>query len=41
MSDFLKTWCFAGTVEYSSDGYNTAGTMSGANGGACYITADT
>lgn len=37
----IKTWCFAGPVEYHDDDYSTVGTMSGANGGACYITADT
>ena len=40
MSD-IKTWCFTGTVEYSDSDYSTVGTMSGINGGACYITADT
>lgn len=40
MSD-IKTWCFGGTVEYNSDEYHTTGTMSGSQGGACYITADT
>lgn len=37
----IKTWCFSGTVEYSDSDYSTVGTMSGAQGGACYITADT
>lgn len=40
MSD-IKTWCFGGTVAYHDDDYSTEGTMSGVNGGACYITADT
>ena len=40
MSD-IKTWCFTGSVEYHDDDYSTVGTMSGINGGACYITADT
>ena len=40
MSD-IKTWCFSGTVSYSDADYSTVGTMSGVNGGACYITADT
>ena len=40
MSD-IKTWTFAGSVAYHDDDYSTEGTMSGANGGACYITADT
>jgi hypothetical protein len=41
MSDILKTWCFAGSVAFSDANYSTVGTMSGVNGGACYITADT
>lgn len=37
----IKTWCFSGTVDYHNNDYSTVGTMSGAEGGACYITADT
>ena len=40
MSD-IKTWCFSGSVAYHDDDYSTVGTMSGVNGEACYITADT
>lgn len=40
MSD-IKTWCFFGTVEFHDSDYSTVGTMSGVQGGACYITADT
>lgn len=40
MSD-IKTWTFTGSVAYHDDYYSTEGTMSGAKGGACYITADT
>ena len=48
MSDFLKTWCFAGSASWKINGSDTiqivkqpSGTFSGQDGSAIYFTIDT